>query len=310
MKKRIGSIASGAGLAGWILLAFLLSDTVTNGVYLLPGQSRTESSLIQSSEALILNNVNRERTKHGLPELTWAPDIAEVALRHSEDMATKGYFSHVNQEGDSVDTRLEKAGIVFSVSAENLFTTNDFTEIAESSVRSWMNSPPHRDNLLNADVTDTGIGIHKAVRMNTYYITQVFIKRALKIYPSPARLSDKEIDTIFDIISAAINKSKYDYSDSAVKKRILKELTDIGITVKEDVFVEGFLGDIPVLGIKIDILAGSGFIVDFTEDGSEDDLGLYSRLVHRQGYSAAVLISETDGKILFPIIKIQQTGPE
>jgi hypothetical protein len=268
------------------------------------------TGLLQSSEAVIFNRVNEERIKHGLPMLSWAPDVAEVAHSHSEDMAVKGYFSHVNRDGETLETRLENAGIVFAVSAENLFSSNDFTKIVDESVNRWMKSPGHRDNLLNADFTETGIGIYKAVQGDDYYITQVFIKRALKIKPAPARLSQQEIDTIFDVIQTAIDNSKRDFTYSSVSKKIVKELTKIGIPVEKNVYVEGLLKDTPVLFLTVDIIAGDGFIVKFTEEDPDVEQEVYSALVHTQGYSAAVVINKSEGKVRFPLIKIKPSEPE
>ena len=305
MNERIRSIVNFSIGVMWILPTVLISAAGTDESYLLPGRQDPGIGLIQSYGAAIYTMVNEERRKRDLPELAWATDIAEVARRHSEDMAVNGYFSHVNQEEETVETRLIKAGIVFTASSENLFTSNDFLEIADESVRRWMESPGHRDNLLNAHITDTGVGIYKDSEGNNYFITQVFIQRALKIVPSPSRLSRREVDTIFDMIKAVIDKSTHDYDPSSVKKRILKELTHTGIPVKENLYIEGRLKDIPVLGMTIAIIAGDGFIVNFMEGDPEAVLETYSGLVHPQGYSAAVLISEIDGEVRFPLIKIQ-----
>jgi uncharacterized protein YkwD len=310
MKKRIRFIVGFNSRAGWMLPAVILSAIGASSVYPFPAHPAPHVGLVQSTEAVIYTKVNEIRKKHGLPELTWAADVAEVARKHSKDMAVKGYFAHVNPEGEQVNTRLEKAGIVFTVSAENILKSNEFTEIADESTRRWMESPGHRDNILNADVTETGVGIYKAVEDNNYYITQVFIKRALKIIPAPSRLSLREIDTIFDIVRASIEKSEYEFNIPAVKKRILEELTHRGLPARENMHIEGFIKDSRVLDLTIDIIADNGFIVDFTKNDPDKDLDLYSRLVHPQGYSAAVLINEADGEVRFPLIKIKQSDSE
>ena len=310
MEERIRSKVSFYSRAGWMLLAVILCAIGANSAYPFSSHAAPHISLVQSTEAVIYTKVNAIRKKHGLPELTWASDVAEVARKYSEDMAVRDYFAHVNPEGEQVHDRLEKAGIVFTVSAENLFTSNEFTEIAEESIRRWMESPGHRDNILNADVTETGVGVYKTAGDNNYYITQVFIKRALKIIPTPSQLSSREIDTIFDIVKASIEKSKYEFDYSAVKKSILKELTHIGVPARENMHIEGFIKDSQVLDLTIDIIVDDGFIVDFTKDDPDNDLDLYARLVHPQGYSAAVLINKVNGKVRFPLIKIKQSEPE
>ena len=310
MKERIRSIVGFYSRAGWMLLAVILPATGANSAYPFSSHPAPHISLVQSTEAVIYIKVNEIRKKHGLPELTWASDVAEVARKHSEDMAVRDYFAHVNPEGEQVYDRLEKAGIVFTVSAENLFTSNEFTEIAEESIRRWMESPGHRDNILNADVTETGVGVYKAAGDNNYYVTQEFIKRALKIIPTPSRLSSREIGTIFDIVKASIEKSEYEFDIPALKKRILEELTNRGVPASENMHIEGFIKDSQVLDLTIDIIADNGFIVDFTKDDPDNDLDLYARLVHPQGYSAAVLINEADGEVRFPLITIKQSESE
>ncbi|MBN2321212.1 MAG: hypothetical protein JXR49_19185 [Acidobacteria bacterium] len=64
------------------------------------------------------------------------------------------------------------------------------------------------------------------------------------------------------------------------------------------------------MGITTDLIAGDGFIVKFTRDDPDSDLETYTRLVHPQGYSAAVLISEVDGEVRFPLIKIKRSESE
>ncbi len=305
MKKRFRFIVCHISRVGWILAAALITATGTVKAHPAYGNQDPAIGLLQSSEAVIYARVNEERAKHGLMKLEWASDVAEVAHRHSEDMAVKEYFAHVNQEGELLETRLKNAGVVVAVSAENLFKSNRFEEIADESVRRWMNSPEHRKNLLNPDVTDTGIGLYRALEGNDYYITQVFIKRALKVTPAPSRLSPREIDTIFEAIKTSIDQSRYDFNYSSVKQRILKELNRIGMPAEENIYIEGLLKDIPVLGLTADIIAGDGFIVKFSEGDPDTQLELYSRLVHTQGYSAAVFINAADGEVRFPLIKIK-----
>jgi hypothetical protein len=239
--------------------------------------------------------------------LAWASDVAEAARQHSLDMGIKGYFAHANQEGDPVGARLKKAGIVFAVAAENLFKGIDYADMAEESVRHWMKSADHKANLFSADVTETGVGIYRSAGRNDCYITQIFIKRALKIIPSPSRLPHREVDIIFDMVKAAIDKSKYDFDYLKVKERILEKLAYVGMPVKENIHIEGYLEDSPALDLTIDIMIDNGFIVKFTDNDLDDDLAIYTRLVHAQGFSAAVLVSEVDGKVLFPLIRIGES---
>lgn len=54
-------------------------------------------------------------------------------------------------------------------------------ELEKSIVTGWMGSPEHRNNILNGDYTEAGVG---AARINDFYIvTQVFIERIYCGYP-------------------------------------------------------------------------------------------------------------------------------
>ena len=43
----------------------------------------------------------------------------------------------------------------------------------------WMNSPGHRENILNPDLTELGVGFYQGSGSYRYYWTQCFITPAL-----------------------------------------------------------------------------------------------------------------------------------
>jgi uncharacterized protein YkwD len=106
-------------------------------------------------EARMLQLVNNERAKQGLYPLKADPELAQVARAHSKDMFAKGYFSHVNLEGESPSDRITKAKVRFLTAGENLAYAHTLT-IAHNGL---MNSPGHRANILHKDYGRVGIGI-------------------------------------------------------------------------------------------------------------------------------------------------------
>ena len=54
---------------------------------------------ISELEMKIHSLINSERQKHGHSTLDWDPTIANIARTHSEDMASRNYFSHNSPEG-------------------------------------------------------------------------------------------------------------------------------------------------------------------------------------------------------------------
>ena len=110
-----------------------------------------------------INLMNAERVKRNLTALQWSEAIANVAFLHGKDMALHDFLNHTNPQGLSVDGRLEQAQIVNFCSSENIFyieSKNPTDELAQRAVTGWLESPGHRKNLLDANITRAGIGIY------------------------------------------------------------------------------------------------------------------------------------------------------
>ncbi|MBM3131740.1 MAG: CAP domain-containing protein [Chloroflexi bacterium] len=54
--------------------------------------------------------VNAEREKQGLSTLAWDEALAAVCRKHSQDMANRGYFSHISPEGEGPLERCKEEG--------------------------------------------------------------------------------------------------------------------------------------------------------------------------------------------------------
>ena len=79
-------------------------------------------------------------------------------------MASGGYFGHVGPGGDTPAGRMRSVGYIYSSHvgyevAENLAWGTLWLATPRSIVGSWMGSPPHRANILNPRLRDTGIGV-------------------------------------------------------------------------------------------------------------------------------------------------------
>jgi uncharacterized protein YkwD len=128
-------------------------------------------------EGRILSLINRERTKAGLSDLFWDDRLADLARRYSERMAREHFFEHIDSDGNDVVARARESRIRgWSKIGENLFTCGPTDELARLSLRGWMHSPTHRDNILDPEWHGTGIGIAYD-RNGDIYITEVFTDR-------------------------------------------------------------------------------------------------------------------------------------
>lgn len=115
--------------------------------------------------------INKERAKVGAPALKVHEGVEDIALIKSKDMVDNNYFAHESPTLGLYSDLLRKAGISYRAAGENLvagYTT------AESAVNAWMNSPGHKQNLLNPIYTHTGVGTYTGGPYRMYH-TQIFI---------------------------------------------------------------------------------------------------------------------------------------
>jgi uncharacterized protein YkwD len=106
-------------------------------------------------EANMLEMVNGERIKEGLPILSADTVMRKVAIAHSRDMMARGYFSHETPEHLDPFDRMKAAHIKYLAAGENLAIARTIS-IAHTGL---MNSPGHRANILNPSYRRLGIGI-------------------------------------------------------------------------------------------------------------------------------------------------------
>jgi uncharacterized protein YkwD len=109
--------------------------------------------------------VNNERRERGLGPLSLGSALNSAAQTHAEDMLQRNYYSHVSPEGDTVaDRYIEAGGSRWHVSAENIARCQGcpFPPGPERVVdlhRGWMDSPPHRENIVKRGLDRFGFGI-------------------------------------------------------------------------------------------------------------------------------------------------------
>lgn len=128
-------------------------------------------------EFQIFQLVNAERYKIRLNNLEWDDKLAEIARDYSQKMAREHFFEHADSNGKTVVDRVKERRVKnWSKIGENLFLCSGIKKIDTFSVRGWMKSPTHRQNILDESWTTTGIGIAES-KDGKIFITQVFIER-------------------------------------------------------------------------------------------------------------------------------------
>ncbi len=104
---------------------------------------------------VLFESANHERAAQGLAPLKWSATLAAAARQHALRMAAQNTLSHQLPGEPAVADRASQAGARFSSLAENIAEGPS----AESIHRQWMNSPPHRANLLDAQLDSVGIAV-------------------------------------------------------------------------------------------------------------------------------------------------------
>ena len=88
------------------------------------------------------------------PALTWSDKLTQAAVGHSQDMATKNYFSHDSQDGRTFSQRITATGYTWSAIGENIAAGQNSID---SVMTSWQNSPGHCANLMSKNFTQVGV---------------------------------------------------------------------------------------------------------------------------------------------------------
>jgi len=130
---------------------------------------------MSSAEVAIFGAINAERARHGLRPVAWNARLGEAASVQSRNMAALRRMAHNLPETatPTLVARVRAAGYEFRRVSENIaFGQRD----AETVVQSWMNSPGHRANILDPNVSETGVGVTR-VGGGPLYFCQVFGER-------------------------------------------------------------------------------------------------------------------------------------
>lgn len=142
----------------WLLIGILL--------VLLTDLTIAQDAVVQD----IINRVNQERNRSGIPALLINSALTQAAQRHSDDMAATENLSHTGSDGSQFWQRMQDAGYLLITGAENILV--QFSLDAGEAFSQWNSSPPHRANMLNPAYLEIGVAYAQATS-GAYYMTMV-----------------------------------------------------------------------------------------------------------------------------------------
>lgn len=138
------------------MLAVLLSGLLLVAIPQVQAQDKT------TRREQMLALINRARVARDLPKLSLSPSLSKKAKRHSAEMAARGSIFH------SADLRAVLAPYDWSVGGENVGAGFSVEGLHDA----FMDSPPHRENVLRASFRHVGIGFVRA--KGALWVTLIF----------------------------------------------------------------------------------------------------------------------------------------
>jgi uncharacterized protein YkwD len=115
----------------------------------------------------VLALVNENRRRGGCDRLSLDRRLIDAANEHAADMARRRYFAHSSPDGDGAGDRVREAGYRWKRYGENIARGADS---AYEVVDGWMNSPSHRENILDCRLHQMGVGLAVAGDDGPYWV--------------------------------------------------------------------------------------------------------------------------------------------
>lgn len=170
-----------AGLS-LLVAIFLVSQSFVNLLTLSPnlpgGWVLGFASDITTAQTV--EQTNSERAKQGLSPLTVSSTLNQAAAAKANHMFTHDYWAHIAPDGTTPWVFIKGAGYGYSVAGENLARDFDTTG---SMINAWMESPTHKDNIVNNKYTQIGVAVVNGTLegVETTLVVQMFGKPATAV---------------------------------------------------------------------------------------------------------------------------------
>lgn len=129
------------------------------------GDSLVKKDFLSSEtiERYIVFYINEERVKLGLDTLAVLSEIDDIAKNHSAWMLQTRKYQH---SGLNIDEIIMKTG-----TCSNRYSHKFF---ARAIVNAWMNSPAHKDAIIDTNFKYIGVGMSYTIRQTDGYISEYY----------------------------------------------------------------------------------------------------------------------------------------
>ncbi len=203
----------------------------------------------EMSTSNLLDATNKQRSANQRKPLTINANLTNAAQAKAKDMAARNYWSHTTPDGKAPWFFVDAAGYSYKKAGENL--AYGFNNSGDT-ISGWMNSPSHRENLLDTSFTEVGFGFIDAGSYNNSGQETIVValygqpKVTGNEQPTTASTNDK---TIRNIVSSD-NISSHEPATLAVSK------------------IQSLAGtNSPLLTFAVGLLSGAAIVFVFVRHG-------------------------------------------
>lgn len=179
---------------------FLILLQVFIRVFSIPGSNILGVSTSISSTDII-NLTNERRISQGINPVKENTQLSQAAAAKAKDMLDKNYWAHFAPDGKTPWQFISESGYRYSVAGENL--ARDF-DTASAVVVAWMNSPSHKQNLLDNSFTEIGVAVTEGNLggVNGSLVVQMFASPANPVAISQSASKEENSNNSGQIVPA------------------------------------------------------------------------------------------------------------
>jgi uncharacterized protein YkwD len=201
----------------------------------------TENKTENFSVSKIVDLTNKEREKEDLRSLQNSEKLNFIAYKKAKDIIDRDYFAHISPTGEGAADLAEEAGYEYLLIGENL--AKGVFENNEEIVTGWMESPPHRENILKPQFTEIGVAIEKGIQQGreVWVGVQIFATPASNCPEVDQDLLNKikQFEELMNKLTVEIDKLKIQIEEGEgnVRKKIdeYNELVNTYNDLKEEI---------------------------------------------------------------------------
>jgi uncharacterized protein YkwD len=151
-RDHVGTMKTPAQRAAKLLRKHVVVPTM-------PARPAGAQRLLSRLELDVVARINAQRTRRGLRALRVSRGLTAAANYHTNQMGQLGFFEHESVNGAPFWRRIQRfypARRGYWSVGENIFWESPDTNAA-TAVREWMQSQPHRQNILTREWREIGI---------------------------------------------------------------------------------------------------------------------------------------------------------